>query len=340
MPLPQFTSVRFSRRKREQNDQALQSDKALEGDMAHQGSDVSDSTSRPAYRPSLDIKRATRTRKIAIIASMVLFFIAVIFLILVIIGNISDKAVIRDTWFFQLNLSNIFPSDVPGNILINSIARSVGLHDFYRVGLWNFCEGYNDTGITYCSPPKDLYWFNPVQILLSELLAGASIQLPSQINTILDLIRLASQIMFGFFISGIVMNFISIFIAGIALSSRWWSLPLAIFTFIAALLTTAATIIATVMFIIFKNVITSQPGLNIQATIGTQMFAFMWTATACSLIAFIIHLSLSCCCASRRDVRTGRRTGSKKAYGEHTPEQEAKPRNMRSLFRRRKAAEA
>lgn len=28
--------------------------------------------------------------------------------------------------------------------LSNSIARTLGLHDFYQVGLWNYCEGYDD----------------------------------------------------------------------------------------------------------------------------------------------------------------------------------------------------
>jgi hypothetical protein len=34
--------------------------------------------------------------------------------------------------------------NVPNAVLINSIARTIGLHDFYQVGLWNFCEGYQD----------------------------------------------------------------------------------------------------------------------------------------------------------------------------------------------------
>lgn len=74
----------------------------------------------------------------------------------------------------KIDLSNIIPLSVPNARFINSIARSIGLHDFYQVGLWNFCEGYNDEGITFCSKPETLYWFNPIEIILSELLAGAS----------------------------------------------------------------------------------------------------------------------------------------------------------------------
>ncbi len=63
-----------------------------------------------------------------------------------------------------------------------------------------------------------------------------------------------------------------------------------------------------------KNAITSQTDLNIKASIGVEMFAFMWIAAGASILAFIIQLGMCCCCASRRDVRTGRKTGSKKAY--------------------------
>lgn len=122
--------------------------------------------------------------------------------------------------------------------------------------------------------------------------------------------------MFTCFLIGVIFNLLSIFLVPLALYSRWWSLPLAVFTFFAALLTAAATIIATAMFTIFRNVFTSQAGLQIGANLGTQMMAFMWVATACSIIPWIVQMGLSCCSASRRDVRTGRRRGSKYAYGE------------------------
>jgi hypothetical protein len=46
------------------------------------------------------------------------------------------------------------------------------------------------------------------------------------------------------------------------------------------------------------------------------MFAFMWIAAGFNLFGFLIHLFLTCCCASKRDVRTGRRRGNKAAYGD------------------------
>lgn len=267
--------------------------------------------------------------------------ISVIFLLLTVIGNINRNPVIRDTYFFKLDLANIIPVSAGSSIqLVNSLARSLGLHDFYLVGMWNFCEGYNDEGVTFCSRPKTLYWFNPVEILLNELLAGATIVLPAQINDILELIRLASNLMFGLFLTGLLMNFVSIFLAPIVLFSRWWSLPFAIWTFLAALFSTAASIIATVMFIIFRNTITSQEGINIGASLGRVMFAFMWTGAAFSIFGFVIHVCLSCCCASRRDVKTGRKRGSKKAYGDGGVRMEEKSagRSRKGWMGRKKSA--
>jgi hypothetical protein len=103
-----------------------------------------------------------------------LYLIAWIFLVLVVIGNVANKPVLRSTYFLYLDLSNIIPVSVPNAVLINSIAQTIGLHDFYQVGLWNFCEGYNAEGITHCSKPETLYAFNPVEIILNELLSGAS----------------------------------------------------------------------------------------------------------------------------------------------------------------------
>ena len=63
-----------------------------------------------------------------------------------------------------------------------------------------------------------------------------------------------------------------------------------------------------------KDAVTAAAELNIGASLGIEMFAFMWIAAGCSLLAFIIQFGLCCCCASRRDVKTGRKRGSKKAW--------------------------
>jgi len=122
--------------------------------------------------------------------------------------------------------------------------------------------------------------------------------------------------MFALFFVGLCLEFIMMFLTPLSLFSRWAALPIGILTLVAALATTVATVLATVMFIILKNVITGVSELNISAELGTEMFAFMWIATAFALMAALIQLGLCCCCASRRDVKKGKKRGSEKAYME------------------------
>lgn len=275
------------------------------------------SDTTPTTVPELSkaqIKRATRTRKIWALLTSFFLFVTVFFLILVELGGIYNRSVIRDWYFIRIDVSNIIPASVPNFALINTIAQTLGLHDFYQVGLWGFCEGYVNEGVTYCSPPETLYWFNPVAILSSELLAGASINLPSDINDILDLIKIVSRVMFGFFLTSACLSFVLIFLMPVSILSRWWTLPIAILTFINALLCTVASVIATVMFVIFRNTISSVSELNIHGNIGSFLFGFMWTASSFAIFAWMVQTGLCCCCASRRDVKTGRKRGSDKAY--------------------------
>ncbi|KAJ5086410.1 Actin cortical patch SUR7/pH-response regulator PalI [Penicillium alfredii] len=295
----------------------------------------------PFFRRSTPDRPIARRRQSTILwhrlVRSLLYLLAWIFILLVVIGNVADKPVLRNTYFLYLDLSHIVPLSVPNAVLINSVARSIGLHDFYQVGLWNFCEGFNGSGITYCSKPKRLYSFNPVKIILSELLSGARIGLPADISEPLHLARIASHWMFGLFLTAAVLNFILIFLSPLAVSSRppqtvksWAeahsasdsnnpplgrpphrrrtfillrSVPFLILTFFTALVTIVASAVATVMFEIFAGVFTNaDPSINIKAHVGTQMLALMWIGSGFSLIAFIVQFGSCCasCCGGHK----------------------------------------
>ncbi|KAI9811623.1 MAG: hypothetical protein M1827_005372 [Pycnora praestabilis] len=268
VPLPKFKSIR-------RPTQSTQSQRPLPynpDSTPNSPAVASDSTlATDTVLPEADLKRATRTRKTFSHSTSFLFLTSVVFLILVLIGNTHVRPVLNNIYFIKLDLSHIVPRSVPNSVLINSIARTLGLHDFYTVGLWNFCEGYNGSGVTSCSSPHRLYWFNPVSIILNELLSGATIVLPANIISVLKIVETASHWMFGLFLTGIVLSFLSIFITPVSIYTRWASFILSIFTFLAALTTTAATIIATVMFIIFRNVFTTATEVNIGAELGKEM---------------------------------------------------------------------
>ncbi|KAL7266740.1 hypothetical protein RUND412_010696 [Rhizina undulata] len=101
-------------------------------------------------------------------------FTAIIFSILVIIGNTYNTHSLTNMYFLKIDVSNVIPRSFPNAALVNTIAQTLGLRDFYQVGLWNYCEGYKKRGVTYCSKPTPMYAFDPVSILMSQLLQGAT----------------------------------------------------------------------------------------------------------------------------------------------------------------------
>jgi hypothetical protein len=144
-------------------------------------------------------------------------------------------------------------------------------------------------------------------VIGNELLAGATIALPTEVITILNILRLASQIMFGFFLTACLLTFILVLLSPLVLWSRWYSLPFALISFIDAVLIVVASVIGTVISWVFKYAAESQSELNIRAYVGTRMMVFVWVASGFALMAFVIHAGLGCCCASKRDIATGRR---------------------------------
>ncbi|KAL6906959.1 SUR7/PalI family domain-containing protein [Trichoderma evansii] len=250
-------------------------------------------------------------RTVAATLAGISYFITIPFLILVLIGNTHINPILDDIFFFKLDVSHIIPISVENSNLLNSVARSLGLHDFYQVGVWSYCEGYNDEGVTFCSQPKSFFWFNPVEVLVGELLAGAKIALPSEVVTILTLLRIGSQVMYAFFMSGIVLNFVLLLATPLVLRTRWFSLFTSLVGGVAGIVLTVAAIIATVISVAAKIALTAQDQLNIQCDIGVKMFAFMWIAALSTDFAFLLHAAMGCCCAP--DKRNNSRVGSPSA---------------------------
>ena len=151
------------------------------------------------------------------------------------------------------------------------------------------------------------YWFNPVEVLLNELLAGATIALPGEVVTILSVLRITSQVMFGFFLTGAVLAFVGVFVSPLAVRSRWWSLPFGIVSFLEVVVVLAASVVGTAISFAFKYAAEAQSELNIHVEVGKVWLVFMWLATGFSVWGFAVHSGMGCCCTSRRDLRIGRR---------------------------------
>ena len=105
-----------------------------------------------------------------------------------------------------------------GDDIASDIAQDLGIHDFYSAHVLTFCEGYyNPNGtapnpsqnVTYCSKKSAGYWFNPTNVVSSELKHGvtlADVKWPSQIDDSLNYIRHGSKAYFVIYIIAIVLT--------------------------------------------------------------------------------------------------------------------------------------
>ncbi|RPB06661.1 hypothetical protein P167DRAFT_540652 [Morchella conica CCBAS932] len=260
--------------------------------------------------PQSSLKNTTLRRKRVTTIAEFCTLVSIVFSILVLIGNIRDVRILNDMYFLRIDVSNVIPRSIPNAVLVNSIAQSLGLRDFYQVGLWNYCEGYNGQGVTYCSPPKAMYSFNPVEILLSQLLDGATIAMPATITDALAIVKMASHWMFASYIIGICLAVITLSIGWIDIFTRWNSLVTGLISLSSALFTTIAAAISTALFVVFQKVFEDQPDFNIHGDLGTHMFIFMWMASAFAILTFTLHAAMCCCTTSQRRAKkiTGQAT--------------------------------
>ena len=141
----------------------------------------------PSLTPSSKAAGVLRSRRLRFLtgSAELCSIVAVVLLICILCGNIKPANPFTGLYFLQLDMSSIMPQDVPNSHLINTIAQSLGLRDFYQVGLWNYCEGYKPDGVTFCSAPVAMYAFNPADIIMDQLFAGATSMFQIQLRVCL-----------------------------------------------------------------------------------------------------------------------------------------------------------
>ncbi|KAI9790685.1 MAG: hypothetical protein M1833_001774 [Piccolia ochrophora] len=258
--------------------------------------------------------------------SAICFLISTVFLGLVLVGNTRGLPLLDSIYFVRLDLTDVLPQTISKNRLVNFVARTAGLHDYYQVGLWNYCGGYNDKGITSCSSPANLYWDNPVEKLLSKIVAGVSFALPARVADTLQIVYQASRVMFGLFLLGAVLSVFST-VATLFPSSS--SLPRGSIAFVAALTTTAASTIATAMFVMFQTVFSKSGQVNVSATLGIAMYSFMWIASVFGVLGWLVQSSIwTHVPKQHKEVTKDRKTS--KSTASNTPKVPQTPKTPRS----------
>ncbi|KAI5857112.1 SUR7/PalI family-domain-containing protein [Tricharina praecox] len=234
--------------------------------------------------------RKPRCRDPYVIIAQSSTLLAIIFQLIVFLGNIRNTNALTDIYFLKIDVSQVIPRSYPNAVLVNSIAQTLGLRGFYQVGLWNYCEGYQGEGVTYCGSPKALYSFDPVTILLSQLLEGATIAIPADISDALDMARKASHWMFASFFVGISFLLVSFLIGWLGHLTRRTAFTVTLISVIAGLFTTIGAGLSTILYSQFQGVFESSPEFNIRANMGQQMYAFVWLAAGFAILAAVVNV--------------------------------------------------
>ncbi|CAK7216327.1 hypothetical protein SCUCBS95973_002775 [Sporothrix curviconia] len=257
---------------------------------------------------------ATRIRRYLTGICCALYLIATVLLIVAQTGSTNARQPSTDIFLFRFNLSVLFDESYGSGLNISDLALSeatadsLGLHNYYQAGLWGYCVGDSVSDFTSCSRPRLFYWFNPVAILLSEMLNTSTLTLPVRVQTVLNILRVVSGIMFGTCFVGVILAGVLIFVSPLVLLTRWLSLPVGLLAAVTAMCLFVGSGLAMTMALAYRLAGSAINQLNILVTVGDIMFGLVWAATAVSFAGLVMHAILAFCGPSVRDARTGRRT--------------------------------
>ena len=152
-----------------------------------------------------------------------------------------------------------------------------------------------------------MYTFDLVPIFSKELITGQSVTIPQSIQDHIDKLYTATHWMFALYIVGVVLAFIAVIVGLTTLFSLAGSCIATVVSLFALIFITAATLVAQIIFVIYRNVINDTiTQFNVTASLGTAMIAFSWTATITMLIAFFgFFIGICCGTGGRRYARDG-----------------------------------
>lgn len=159
---------------------------------------------------------------------------------------------------------------------------------------------------------------------MNELLAGAKIALPGEVLTILKLLRIGSQTMFGLFIAGIVLSFLMIPASLLVFRARRWAFLSVTVSLLTAICVVGGAVLGTVFSLVAKYALTMQSELNISADVSPLMLASTWIAAALTFTAFILHSAVGCCCRLPRSKDRKRGAAASSSEAGAQPETEEK----------------
>lgn len=233
--------------------------------------------------------------------------------------------------FFK-NITNEIESAIEDGF--SSIAKDLGVHDFYTASLMNYCEGFYEPGpvpnttvsrsdismnVTYCSNRTSSFNFDLKTILQRELnnsghsnINITELKWPEEIDEGLDDIKSLIKATFVIYCIAIgllglstLLAYVSVFFEGRI--SAFINVSLELLTFIVI---GVASAIGTAFAVKATDIINRYGRrVGIAAYRGNKFLALTWAATGLVLVASVIWCFA---CLLGRSRRNGPRTGPKK----------------------------
>jgi len=175
------------------------------------------------------------------------------------------------------------------------------VHDFYSIGLWNYCYGDFLNGnymTTACTDRKTKFWFNPVEVW--DLDGKDDNLLPDSLKKGLDSYSKAAGWLYIAYAVAFFATVAELVVGISAIFSRWGSLATTICSGVSSIFIVAASASATALYgVLIAGVNTGLKPYNIRAAYGRDMLATTWLATLFSLAAGLFWLFSVCCCSGR-----------------------------------------
>ncbi|KAF2814865.1 integral membrane protein-like protein [Mytilinidion resinicola] len=249
-----------------------------------------------------------------IFVPMALSIASLICLALVFSGQLDKgNSLQRELFFFkadtrQFNANPVkLPNENYDNTLFDALkgaASSKDLKDFYTVGLWNYCEGDTDKDgknpvVTYCSPRKTSYWFNPIEVWDLKNTTAQKI-FGDKMQKGLNDYKKVTGWMFAAYVIAFWVTVAEIVLGIFAIFSRWGSFVTTIASSVSTFFIFGAAITSTTIYAALAGTFDSvlKP-YEIHASMSKQMLGVVWLAVAFSFASGLFWLFSTCCCSGK-----------------------------------------
>jgi hypothetical protein len=204
----------------------------------------------------------------------------------------------REAHFSELTTAAL--SGLASSNSVNITAADLGLADYYKVSLWNYCATTGST--TTCSKAK-FNWaaseLNTTNITTLVSSTGTSVTLPKELTDSLKTFTVVSKWTEVVYIIAFVASVLELVVGLFGFCSRLGSCC----TFIISGFSTTAVIIASVMATVMSSVVvgaikSATKAYGAKASLNTSFLAVTWLAAAFSIGAGLFWLFSICCCAA------------------------------------------